>query len=50
VRIIICGLAVTWQAAGVSAMVDFLSFHKKLLKASYLDELNGLDSGNRIIL
>ena len=49
-RIIICGLAVVWQAAGVSAMVDFHSFYPNLLEASDLNELNELDGGNTIIL
>jgi hypothetical protein len=50
VRIIIRGVAVIWQAAGVSAMVDFHRFYPNLLEASDLGELNWLDGGNRIIL
>ena len=48
VSIIICGLAVVWQAA--SAMVNFHRFYPNLVKASDLKELNGIDGGNRIIL
>jgi hypothetical protein len=50
VHTIIFGLAVIWQAAAVSAMVDFHRFHPNPLKASDVDESNGLDVGNRIIL